>query len=468
MFNKIAALLSSILLTFVGVSPVFADELPPEPTASPKIVINEIYPNAPGSSESGVEFIELFNQSSEIVDLTGFSLRRLGTSTIKSLDGQILDAGEYLIIYPNFSLLNSGSTIYLDYPPDENNEVLSIETTYPSLDEEHSWSLVGDIWQAEEPTPGEPNPTPPEEDPVVAEPEVIEEVFCDFSTVYINEVVANPAGADTNGGEFVELYNGGTQSVSLEGCLLTTDKVSNMALPAVELPSNGYYVIELSDDLLNAGGSVKFITLNDEYDVTYPSLGDDESWSIINGVWQVTKVQTPGAQNQPTPENTEVKGASTEEELEPCPEGKYRNPETNRCKNIADTAVSLLPCGPGETRNLATNRCRKNSSLSSALTPCKPGQERNPATNRCRNIAAVSGKAITPCQPGYERNPNTNRCRKISGSVASANFTKTEPSKIHNGVLIFVSLLALGYGVFEYRFDFANWYAKLRTKFAKT
>lgn len=154
-----------------------------------------------------------------------------------------IDASKYLVIFPSFSLLNSGSTVYLDYPIDANNVILSTEIPYPGLDEQHSWSLVGDVWQAEVPTKGEPNPVPPEEpppadpppdDPVVPPPEP---VYCDISTVFINEIVANPAGADTNGGEFVELYNGGSQSVSLEGCLISTDKISNLAISPVELPS---------------------------------------------------------------------------------------------------------------------------------------------------------------------------------------------------------------------------------------
>jgi len=474
MLGKITALLSAIFLPFVWTIPALADVLPLNPTPSPNIIVSEIYPNAPGSSESGAEFIELFNQSNALVDLTGYSLRRQGASTVQELDGKSIDAGDYLVIFPSFSLLNGGSTVYLDYPIDANNVILSTGIPYPSLDEQHSWSLVGDVWQSEVPTQGEPNPVtpvvpppedPPPDDPVLPPPEA---VYCDISTVFINEIVANPAGADTNGGEFVELYNGGSQSVSLEGCLISTDKISNQAISPVELPSGGYYVIELSDDLLNSGGSVKFLTLNDEYEVVYPALSDDQAWAIINGVWQITEVQTPGAKNQPTPPKAEDTSLDTNK-LAPCPVGKNRNPKTNRCRDIVNTVSSLLPCEPGETRNPATNRCRKTTNLISNLTPCKPGQERNPQTNRCRNIIGTSSTTTVPCQPGYERNPDTNRCRKVVGQVAGAvDFAKSEPAKLHNGILLAVSLLALAYGVFEYRFDFANWHAKLKIRFAKT
>ena len=41
--------------------------------------------------------------------------------------------------------------------------------------------------------------------------------------------------------------------------------------------------------------------------------------------------------------------------------------------------------------------------------PCPEGKERNPRTNRCR-------KAMKPCPEGKVRNPKTNRCKKVKAA----------------------------------------------------
>lgn len=466
MLRKIGLFLLTAVLTVSGSSAVLAAELDTgSESLAPGLIISEIYPNAPGSSESGHEYIELHNQSDTWLDLTGYLLYRENSATINVLDGLGIDPDGYLVILPTFSLLNSGGKVILEYPVLDSEEVIALAVEYPSLDEQHSWSLVGQNWQPESPTPGEANPAPPEI--IKGEDQEQDEavILCDTSTVFINEIVANPSGADTNGGEYVEVYNGGTEAVSLAGCAIDTDKASNIWLPDIMLDSDSYYAIPLFDKLLNGGGTVTFLAYSDEYGVDYPKLGDNESWSNIDGVWQVSKLQTPGAKNQPTP----VDSTTAElDDLASCPEGKYRNPDTNRCRNIVDTASSLLPCPAGKIRNPLTNRCRNVTSSGSQLTPCKTGQERNPATNRCRNIA-VTGSQLTPCQAGYERNPDTNRCRKSGTAVLGvADFPEPGPTELHNGVLVIGTLLALAYGVYEYRFDLENWYSKLRQKHAKS
>jgi hypothetical protein len=433
------------------------------------VIISEIYPNAVGSSESGNEYIELHNTTDSAVDLTGFSLSREGTTTTSALDGLFIEATGYIVIYPTFSLLNNGSTVFLNHPILPDQKPIEQAVTYPSLDEQHSWSLIGDVWQAEPPTPGLANPIPPippvppnnepEEPPTNdGQPNT---PICNPTTIFINEILANPAGADTTGGEFVELYNGGNEPVNLAGCLLTTDKATNLPLPAVDILPDGYFAFDLIDDLLNSGGSVIFITNDDEFEVVYPKLGDDQSWAVIDGVWQLTNRPTPGSQNLANIEEPKPVVVQTNKD---CPPGKFRNPETNRCKNIVSTASTLLPCGPGQARNPLTNRCRSTSSSTSTLTPCKAGQERNPDTNRCRSIASTTAKSLVPCQPGYERNPDTNRCRKVNAVLATANFPEVGPSELNNGVLVFMTIIALGYAGLEYRLDFANWWQKLKDK----
>lgn len=100
-----------------------------------------------------------------------------------------------------------------------------------------------------------------------------------------------------------------------------------------------------------------------------------------------------------------------------CPDGKYRSPETGRCRTIEEAVNAMTACEEGYERNPTTNRCRKLVSVAAAtLTPCLEGQERNPATNRCRSIAHAVAELL-PCDEGYERNPATHRCRKADSTA---------------------------------------------------
>lgn len=468
MLRKIMALTYCLLVLFQA-TPVLAESHEPIPTA-PALIISEVYANAPGSTESGTEYVELYNAATEPIDLTGYSLSRKNTTFISALDGLTIEPESYLVVSPTFALVNSGATLILAVPGINPSETIAYEVTYPALSEDESWSLVGESWQKATPTPGLANPIP--EPPTEEEPliiiEDIEELppVCLGPGVVISEIMANPGGADTAGGEFVELYNSYNEPVFLKGCLLTTDKQRDIELPDIILEPGSYLAVGLADKLLNAGGKVTFTSHDSEASVVYPALKDDEAWALIDNVWQITEISTAGAANLPTPPKPATVKESQDTAVS-CPAGKFRNPETNRCKNVVETASTLLPCGPGQSRNPETNRCRKITASSTALTPCKPDQVRNPATNRCRKIT-TSDKSATPCQPGYERNPDTNRCRKQTGVVAgAASLPVSGPAPLHPLVLIFVTSLALAYGVYEYRMDLGNWYEKLRTKLTK-
>src|SRR5690606_22837500 len=224
----------------------------------------------------------------------------------------------------------------------------------------------------------------------------------------LTEILPNPAGTD-DGNEFIEIYNPGTDEVILESCQLKVGtKVFQFDVDEIieAKQHKAFFDSKTGLTLVNsAGGEVVLIMDDEELSVVYPGdLKDDVSWGELSGKWQQT-LPTPNAPNQNLPAeetNSEGKGSG----LGPCPAGKFRNPETNRCKNI-ETASSLKPCSPGQVRNPDTNRCRSLTSSASSLVPCKPGQIRNPETNRCRSVAGASS-SLAPCQPGYERNPETN------------------------------------------------------------
>ncbi len=473
MLRRLSLLTLCLVLSFVPFSGTLNAETLEETPEKPPIIITEIYSNAPGSSELGFEYIELHNQTDKTIELTGYELSRAGNATIQFLDSIVLTSGEYMAIYTEFSLINSGGIVFLKYPAIDEVETI-YEYEYPALSEDLSWSFISEEWQIAEPTPSESNPLiiediepqDPEPEPEdETEKEIKESTLCDITNVQINEIVANPKGSDAIGGEYIELYNNDDVPANLEGCTISTDKLTLLSLPAVIVQPNGYYSIELFNDLLNGGGTVTLTTLTEEIVVSYPALLDDQSWSFIDSSWVATSVMTPNAKNQipppDTPKTPEVKA------LEPCPEGKVRNPETNRCRTIATLASTLLPCSAGSVRNPDTNRCRKIvSSSTSSLKPCNANQERNPETNRCRKISSAQS---TDCQEGYERNQETNRCRKIPQVLSSSTFnTPTKEAGIHSGVFIFMTILIIGYGIYEYRFDIENIFSKVKPLIIKT
>ncbi|MGB4762424.1 MAG: hypothetical protein WBP12_03665 [Candidatus Saccharimonas sp.] len=276
-------------------------------------------------------------------------------------------------------------------------------------------------------------------------------------------------------GDYVKLYNSTDSVIDLGDLVLRTDSssssrtVSNAFTLTGLLEPGEYRTIWQTDagarlSLTNSGG---YVWLEDHYGllgsaqyiktvVRYESASSSlQGYSYAlsgDGNWAWSSTPMPMSANIVTPP-AEV----------PCPDGKYRNPETNRCRTIEDTLNALTACEEGYERNPLTNRCRKiGGSATASLTPCKEGQVRNPETNRCRSIASEVADLI-PCNDGYERNPATNRCRKVvAGSEVKGAEYPVEPIEQGSGntvglwTLVGVVAIAVLYGVWEWRHEIAR------------
>lgn len=293
----------------------------------------------------------------------------------------------------------------------------------------------------------------------------------DCDAVVITEILPNPTGADT-GQEFIELHNPTADKVGMQGCELSITGSSKTFTftDQVLLPGEykTFYSAVTGLALPNAAGGEVVLAGTQETAVQYPPLmTDGQTWSLVDGVWGM------GAA---TPEATNVLAVTsdTETELEPtepeaCPAGKYRNPETNRCKAV-ETPNPPSDCATGQERNPETNRCRNVATTASARAACKEGQERNPATNRCRAVASATTTASKPCGEGEERNPETNRCRKVAaqakaaGQATASAPAKQQPGRVHYGVLGLVVAGVAGYGLYEYRQDISLFVARIRKR----
>lgn len=501
------------------------------------IVVSEVYPNSAQSPESGdgvsYEFIELHNQSDLPVPLSRLMLVRDDTPDDPAdtaneqvmgfgSEDEVLQPGERLAFNTTFSLVNGGTTLQLYYVDEAGNKLLLLQRiNYPAgLAEVSSLQLYENQWYiASPPTPNEAMPIPPEappaekeeeanEDPATDEPPATpkpdenpdtgqapapEPQTCAVTDVRISEILPNPSGSDSDGGEFIELYNSASKTAVLLGCTLSTDK-----LEAYEFSENdriapkGYTSIAMTNDLLNSGGKVTFSANTYEEAVHYPELNDDEAYALIDGSWHTTKKPTPGDANR-LPSALDRANA-LRERLGVCPAGQFRNLETHRCNSASADESGLQPCAPNQFRNPATNRCKLKASAADELKPCDPGEFRNPATNRCKSAASDSG--LKPCDAGQYRNPATNRCKlkdsddglkpcdedqyrhsetnrcrnkeQLSSGVLSATDSDDENSSGTSGhslaLVLIAGLLLAFFLLYEYRLSIRDWFDKLRPK----
>lgn len=288
----------------------------------------------------------------------------------------------------------------------------------------------------------------------------------------ITEILPNPAGTDS-GKEFLEIHNPTEAVILLDGCKVSVGNDIFSFSPGLSIQPQGYlafYDTETKLTLVNStGGSVVLSTQTTSQEFPYPAeMGEGISWAFIEALWQATDSPTPGTENQPGSSNQEGKG-SGDEELDPCPPGKFRNPQTNRCKSITLASVALKPCDPGQFRNPETNRCKSMVTAGASLKPCSPDQERNPDTNRCRSVLSASSQ-LKPCKEGQERNPETNRCRnvatlaKASPGGKDASNSGTENNKKNYAIIGAVVALAVGYGLYEYRIDIKDKFASAKAR----
>jgi len=290
----------------------------------------------------------------------------------------------------------------------------------------------------------------------------------DDSPLVLNEIMPNPVGVDS-GNEFIEIYNPSDKTIDLSFYYLEIGgKVYTFPIGTTISP--GEYKV-FSDSmmkftLVNTSGRVIMVALGGKVfgdTGIYTNAREGESWAFIDGHWEYTNRPTPGEANLASL-FVEKESRSSGSGLEPCPPGKFRNPETNRCKNITSGQNNLKPCAPNQYRNPETNRCKKIET--STLKPCKEGQYRNPETNRCKSVLGTSD-TLKPCKEGQYRNPETNRCRKKeSSSVPDAGY-KVQP--VDDPAVTFVGWSVLGgvvalagiYAVWEWRREMSDLFKRL-------
>ncbi len=287
---------------------------------------------------------------------------------------------------------------------------------------------------------------------------------------------------------FIELVNVSDTTITTAGCkLATSSNNSQEVLGDIELKPGELWAVKVKRTKLKLPkmkGKVRILDeAGAEIDVTeYDKMPKGASWSLLDGEWVQTFAVTEGATNvfkeyadcqsgYMRNESGKCVKISTpptvSDVLAPCPAGQYRHPETRRCRKI-EAAKTVTPCKEGYYRSEATGRCRSIASAAAkTLKPCPDGQFRNPATGRCKKIAAADD-ILKDCPEGFERNPATKRCRKIKTAsipvVGSATAGVQHVAGATWGWWVFggISLLAVGYGAWQWRWELSQLIRRLR------
>lgn len=286
--------------------------------------------------------------------------------------------------------------------------------------------------------------------------------------------------------QFIEIINSGEKTVITTGCkLVVGDAGVRENIDDIELNPGEFLTIKIKNTKLKLPKTKGKVYLLDEAgskidSAEYEKLAKSSSWSLIDDEWMQTFMITENSENifKEYPDcqsgyERNVLGRCVKIAIppveSPCPVGQYRHPETRRCRKIEATKT-ITPCKDGYYRSEETGRCRSIASAAAkTLKPCPEGQFRNSATGRCKKIASTDDIA-KECPEGFERNPQTKRCRKIkSANMPTVGSAAAEVKRVAGatwGWWVFggVSLLAVGYGVWQWRWEISQFVRKIRER----
>ena len=286
--------------------------------------------------------------------------------------------------------------------------------------------------------------------------------------------------------QFIEIVNSGEKTVITTGCKLTVgDSGVRENIGDIELNPGEFLTIKIKNTKLKLPKTKGKVYLLDEAgskidSAEYEKLAKSSSWSLIDDEWMQTFMITENSENifKEYPDcqsgyERNVLGRCVKIAIppaeSPCPVGQYRHPETRRCRKI-EAEKTITPCKDGYYRSEETGRCRSIASAAAkTLKPCPEGQFRNSATGRCKKIASTDDIA-KECPEGFERNPQTKRCRKIkSANMPTVGSAAAEVKQVAGatwGWWVFggVSLLAVGYGVWQWRWEISQFIRKIRER----
>lgn len=311
--NKLIVAMMVIAVAATSCKDDNEEDLLPQPSTLTGLVINEIM-SAP---ETGSDWIELYNNTDQEIDLGGFRLQDdKGAAEEYVIPAGTKIAAKAILVFEQgtsfeFGLSSGGDlVILLDKSDAEVNRV-----TVPGFgtDKGKSYGRTTDGGQEfkvfDIPTKGVSNTgTPPvEEDPEKS-----------LLKLFINEVQSAPAGDDM---DFIEIYNAEDREINIGGFILMDDKgaAEQFVIPAdTKIASKGLVVfsqvspgagVGFTFGLGSKGDKVTFTEADGKKIIDMvetPNFGDTKGQSysrIGNGgvQWQIVDTPTKGKDNEKAP-----------------------------------------------------------------------------------------------------------------------------------------------------------------------
>jgi len=237
------------------------------PPIPPDLVITEIMYNPPETGADSLEFIEIYNNDTLQIDLGGYYFSNGVSFSFPQVN---LSSGDFILVaddslaiqntfgiasyqWEGEGLSNSGELIQLNDPYDQtvdsvdygdgppwpaepDGEGPSLTFCDPDLD-----NSIPDFWIAST----EVAAINQDGDTLFATPG--SGCYSVVDDIVITELFYNPPGTESDSLEFIEIYNNGSGTVSLDGCYFSQG--IEFAFPDVEMDAGDYIVITKNIDL---------------------------------------------------------------------------------------------------------------------------------------------------------------------------------------------------------------------------
>lgn len=286
-------------------------------TTTPAVIqfgveISEIFPN-PAGTDSGSEWVELYNGGSGDFDLTGWYLDDDGSEDSPGKNAYQLSSGTKLLGLSYLAITIPKGKFALNNSSDDAARLFDADKK-PRLRQAYgaqaksgfAYAKTGENqWQwTQTPSPGKPNE--------------FEAATSGANTLRISEILPDPDGDDSED-EFIELYNYGPDSVDLSDWVAADSRkrytITEEDFFDTETNAGGYFVLyrEITGIALNNSGEEEVQLFNPAgeliHKVSFTAKsreGMSYSWSERE-VYQWSKNLTPGKKNKiiPVSDNSE-------------------------------------------------------------------------------------------------------------------------------------------------------------------
>ncbi len=303
--------------------------LSPTFAAQKSVLISEVQT---GSSDSASdEFVEIYNNSDQTVDIGGWSLY-YKSSTGKTWSKKATIADSSSVASHDFWLFSSviaGDTHFASGFSESGGNI-QLRNKVGEVQEQFAWG-TGDSPLGQPATVAQGgqsmyrlydevthqmantdnnfsdfdvanNPSPSAVPVVeVLEPDPSPRAY---PVLKLTELFPDPVTPQTDAAdEFIEIYNPSNEVVGLDGWKLRDDSGKEFIVKAKTIPAQGYLALNITETgitLNNTGDTITLINPNgDELDQSadYGNAKAGMSWSLINGEWDWATAPTPGTVN---------------------------------------------------------------------------------------------------------------------------------------------------------------------------